>query len=507
MAGLLLVPLAAQRNRVRVAQPFFQLRLESPRLLTEGDYAPLFEGLADVLTQRLGIEGEAGAELDALWAGLAWPLEITVLLDRTTSLPIAGLWMPAEGASLLDALVPLSAGEVTERGRVECRGAEFTHVVLTAPDGSMQVRACEGLDRGRRLLVLGRVDSMGEPAAAIERFFQSSERTSPAKLVLEKHATGGDLGWVFNFRSLLSSTDRRELGAMEAVTKLVLGPRFEGLSGKMNSVDDGIAIDLFADVRPGRGWVGSVLHREPRELALAGWIPDGVTDFVALDSSVGGAVRLCRTVEGFGGEVKPGDLHHDLGWLDVELKELLDTHFTGQLIAASEAGIETQFESLEKLEGMIVGVGAFDGPRLLAEARRIVNAAEDVEAALEPTPAVGPGIHTLTWKGVPHLHLVATREAVFVSGADPASAALLRKCLAAGGRGPHPRSADGSPPDRVATMLGRGHVLRHVLWIAREGGGAGSLPDAVSSFLKGNDGVAEWRLVVDADGARLRLEL
>lgn len=519
LACTLLPPLHAQRDRVRMARPFFQLRLEEPKLFTESHYAPVFTGLADILAEYFGVDGGTGnLKLVTLWAGLSWPIEVTVLLDRQTSLPLVGLWMPPQSRSLLDPLVALSAGTPSERGAFDHDGAAFARVVLTTPDGAHQLSACEGMHGGRRLLLLGRRDSVGEPAEGLARFLNGSSRTGPAQRALAQHAVAGDLGWVFDFRSLLASTRPEELGPMQAIVKLLLGPRFGGISGRMSAQSGRFAVDLFADLRPGRGWVGTAIHREPREMELAAWVPANVTDFVAVDASVAGVLRLLNSVSIFGGadRLEPGDFFSELRWLDVDLEEFLDTHITGQVIAVTEVGGEGDHQSLRDLEGVAVGVGVFDGARLFAEVRRLVAESPDGLATITVSPALGPGIHTVTYRGRPHLYLAAGKDVIFIANADVASVGVLRKCLATGGRGA--QVVGGEPvQDRVCTMLGRGHVLEHVMGeFFRPGlpgeGPAGSarlrdaIPGVLRGFLEQHSGIAEWHLDVTSSGARLHVE-
>ena len=64
--------------------------------------------------------------------------------------------------------------------------------------------------------------------------------------------------------------------------------------------------------------------------------------------------------------------------------------------------------------------------------------------------------------------------------------------------------------EHVGTLLGRGHVMRHVMvdLVSDEPGQSpDALPQLIRRFLKDHDGVAEWLLVVDRDGARLHVEL
>ena len=74
------------------------------------------------------------------------------------------------------------------------------------------------------------------------------------------------------------------------------------------------------------------------------------------------------------------------------------------------------------------------------------------------------------------------------------------------------RDAGRGPAVGVGTMLGRGHVMRHLLDALSFGrppaaDPAAALPALLESFLARHDGMATWRLTVDKTGAQLHVEL
>ena len=515
-AALLCVSLEAviaQGRRSRPAQPFFKLRLEDPGWFQGSRYAPLFADLRGVMLRYFGLGAADGERAEAMWAALSWPIEVTVLIDRQTALPMVGVSMPAGGQGLLGGLAAL-AGEAGERQTFEHDGALFEHVGMTTPDGEYELTACEGVIAGRRLLLVGRRDSIGAPADALARFLKGSGRSGPAQRALAAHAEGGEVGWVFDFRSLVSSISPDDIPQVHALAKLLLGPRFGGMSGRMSAAGDGLVIDLFADIRPGRGWVGTAAHREPRELDLARWVPAEVSDYTVVDVSVGGVLRLLRSMSFFGGDrLAPGDFFSELRWLDVDLMELLDIHLTGQVVGMKEVFDADDEGSLRDLEGVVIGVGVFDAPRLIDEVRDLIADSPEGLATIAGAPEVGPGVLTVTWRGRPEMFIAAGEGAVFIARPDAAGGRLLRECLATGGRGQRAGS-------RVCTMLGRGHVLKHAMGelFPRRWPGEGppvdaatswrqAVPGALRRFLVDDDGVAEWRLTLTPAGTTLRVEL
>ncbi len=482
--------------------PFFHLRLENARVFTDTDYAPLLAGLVDLLAARLGLEGEASRErLLALQDRVRWPLAIDVALDPDTSLPVVGAWMPGAGAGLLAPLVDLAGGRGGEPRACTLDGSAFALRDVVLPGEAATLTLCEGQRGERSLLLLQNARADADAASALARFVRGCERRTPSSDALEAQARGGDFGFVLRPRILFAEFGE-DLPLALAMSRIVLGSTFAGVAGRVRVADGRVAdrrvdVDLFADVRAGRGWIGALAPPAPQPLDIAGWLPEGTTDWVALDVGVDFAVRQLAFGSGFGG-IRAGELHPELGWLgDLDLRRVLDTHCTGQVLAATTVGIDEG-----ALEGFALVFGAFDGLGLLEEV--IAAAARAPETAVAETPELGPGVVTVDWHGEPFLHLAARRDALVVAKAGGAGAAMLRACLGAGGR------SRALPGDRVATMIGRGHLLRHLLDALPEpapGDASARLPALLGRFLEGRDRVASWRLVIDGDGARLHVEL
>ncbi len=480
--------MAAQAAPHAVVYPLAELRVERAEALRPAWLRAVLRHVLESV-QRPGVPAPG---VKPWIAAMRFPMQLDVGLLRVAlgqTVPVLRLTMPVGGEGTWRLLWGAAGGTVEEAAAVELDGAEYRRFALR----HREVWTALSAERdGMVEWWLAPAEHFGDPAAVMAGFVRYQRRASPAERALRAAASGGDLGFVLRARGLTPAE-----WAWSVALPWIVGPRFAGVAGRLRRRDGGEQLELFADVRVGSGWLGALIPREVAALDILGWVPETATDYTALQIDVG---RLAWHSDLLVEMLTPQGRQAPWGWCRaLPLSELVDGYATGQLFVAAQLGGDDPLIAASGSLGAVVGVGVLESAPVVEALRAACAAGADVE--LRPAAELGPGVMTVVDGGVEQMHVTALRDVVLLAPPDERGAAMLRACLAAGGRSG--LRSDG----RHKTVVGRGRVLRRFREAVPMMGAIPGLVGWIDAALAEHEGDSSWSATGGGEGLWLRIDV